>query len=109
MTDLRNFVTQLGMGDARSLLQSGNLVFDSAVRTGAELERFLETEAMDRLSLDVDFVVRTPDEWKSIIRQNPFRKEAERDPKHLVVMFLKAEPDVADLVALQTTFAAAKS
>jgi uncharacterized protein (DUF1697 family) len=102
MTDLRNFVTQLGMGDARSLLQSGNLVFDSAVRTGAELERFLETEAMDRLSLDVDFVVRTPDEWKSIIRQNPFRKEAERDPKHLVVMFLKAEPDVADLVALQT-------
>jgi uncharacterized protein (DUF1697 family) len=101
MTDLRNFVTQLGMEDARSLLQSGNLVFDSKVRTGAELERFLETEAMDRLSLEVDFVVRTPDEWKSIIRQNPFRKEAERDPKHLVVMFLKAEPDVADLVALQ--------
>jgi uncharacterized protein (DUF1697 family) len=49
----------------------------------------------------VDFIVRTPDEWKSIIRQNPFRKEAERDPGHLVVMFLKAEPDVQDMVALQ--------
>jgi uncharacterized protein (DUF1697 family) len=101
MTDLRNFLTALGMENVRSLLQSGNLVFDSKVRTGSELERFLETEAMDRLSLEADFVVRTPDEWKSIIRQNPFRKEAEKDPGHLVVMFLKSEPDVADLVALQ--------
>jgi uncharacterized protein (DUF1697 family) len=101
MTDLRNFLTELGLGDARSLLQSGNLVFESKVRTGAELERFLETEAHDRLSLEVDFIVRTPDEWKAVIRQNPFRKEAERDPGRLVVMFLKAEPDVADMVALQ--------
>ena len=101
MTDLRNFLTELGFEEARSLIQSGNLVFDSRVRTGAELERFLESEAHDRLSLEADFIVRTPDEWKSVIRQNPFRKEAERDPKHLVVMFLKSEPDVKDLVALQ--------
>ena len=101
MTDLRSFLTELGFDDARSLLQSGNLVFNSNVRTGAELERFLESEAHDRLSLDVDFIVRTPDEWKSVIRQNPFRKEAERDPGHLVVMFLKGTPDVEDIVALQ--------
>jgi len=101
MTDLRTFLAALGLEDARSLLQSGNLVFTSRVRTGAELERFLESEAHDRLSLEADFIVRTPDEWKSVIRQNPFRKEAERDPKHLVVMFLKDEPDVKDLVALQ--------
>jgi uncharacterized protein (DUF1697 family) len=101
MTDLRNFLTELGFDDARSLLQSGNLVFNSKVRTGAELERFLESEAHDRLSLEVDFIVRTPDEWKSVIRQNPFRKEAERDPGHLVVMFLKGVPEVEDMVALE--------
>lgn len=101
MTDLRNFLTALGMENVRSLLQSGNLVFESKVRTGSELERFLESEALDRMSLEADFIVRTPEEWKTIIRQNPFRKEAEKDPGHLVVMFLKAEPDVADIVALQ--------
>jgi uncharacterized protein (DUF1697 family) len=101
MTDLRNFLTALGMENVRSLLQSGNLVFDSKVRTGSELERFLESEALDRLSLEADFIVRTPDEWKTIIRQNPFRKEAEKDPGHLVVMFLKAEPDASDIAALQ--------
>lgn len=101
MTDLRNFITELGLQDANSFLQSGNLIFTSKVRTGAELERFLESEAADRLSLEVDFYVRTPEEWKTIIRQNPFRKEAERDPGHLVVLFLKTAPDAEDVAALQ--------
>ena len=101
MTDLRNFITQVGLQDARSLLQSGNLIFTSKVRTGAELERFLESEAADRLSLEVDFFVRTPEEWKAVIRQNPFRKEAERDPGHLIALFLKNAPDPEDVAALQ--------
>jgi uncharacterized protein (DUF1697 family) len=101
MTDLRNFLTQLGLEDARSLLQSGNLVFTSKVRTGAELERFLETEAMDRLSLEVDVFVRTPTEWKALIRQNPFRKEAEREPGYLIATFLKREAEAEDVAALQ--------
>jgi len=101
MTDLRNFIAQLGLQDCRSLLQSGNLIVTSSVRTGDELERFLASEAADRLSLDVDFFVRTPEEWKSIIRQNPFRKEAERDPGHLIALFLKKVPDAKDIAALQ--------
>ena len=101
MTDLRKFIVDVGLQDARSLLQSGNLIFTSKVRTGAELERYLESEAADRLSLEVDFFVRTPEEWKAVIRQNPFRKEAERDPGHLIVLFLKSAPDAEDVVALQ--------
>ena len=101
MTDLRNFLAQLGFDDVRSLLQSGNLVFNSRARTGAELERFLEAESMKRFALEIDFFVRAPEEWKSIIRQNPFRKEAELDPAHLVVMLLKSPPRAEDVAALQ--------
>src|SRR4051812_49670253 len=60
MTDLRNFLTQLGLEEPRSLLQSGNLVFTSKVRTGSELERVLEAEALDRPSLEGDVFLRTP-------------------------------------------------
>lgn len=101
MTDLRNFLTQLGFDDVRSVLQSGNLVFISRARTGAELERFLEAEAVKRFSMEIDFFVRAPEEWKSIIRQNPFRKEAELDPGRLVVMLLKSPPRAEDVTALQ--------
>ena len=101
MTDLRNFLTQLGFYDVRSLLQSGNLVFDSRARIGAELERFLEAETLKRFAFEIDFFVRAPEEWKSMIRQNPFRKEAELDPAHLVVMLLKSPPRTEDVAALQ--------
>jgi uncharacterized protein (DUF1697 family) len=101
MTDLRNFLTQLGFDDVRSLLQSGNLVFSSKVRTGAELERFLETEAVKRFGIEIDFFVRSPEEWKAIIRQNPFRKEAELDPGRLLVLLFKSAPEIEDVATLQ--------
>jgi uncharacterized protein (DUF1697 family) len=101
MTDLRNFLTQLGFDEVRSLLQSGNLVFDSKTRTGAELERFLEAEALKRFAIEIDIFVRTPEEWKAIIRQNPFRKEAELDPGHLILLVLKSPPSAEDVAALQ--------
>jgi uncharacterized protein (DUF1697 family) len=101
MTNLRNFLTELGFENVRSVLQSGNLVFESRSRFGAELERFLEMEAVKRLALESDFHVRTVEEWKGVIRQNPFRKEAERDPKHLVVLFLKNAPPAKSVTALQ--------
>lgn len=101
MTDLRNFLAQLGFEDVRSLLQSGNLVFQSRTRTGAELERFLEAESVKRFALEIDFFVRTPDEWKSVIRQNPFRKEGELDPAHLLVLLLKSAPSTERVAALQ--------
>jgi uncharacterized protein (DUF1697 family) len=101
MSDLRDLLTQLGFMDARSLLQSGNLIFRSDARAGVNLERLLEAEAEKRLGLRTDFVVRTAEEWKAIVARNPFRDEAERDPAHLLVMFLKDAPDVKNVEALQ--------
>jgi uncharacterized protein (DUF1697 family) len=47
--------------------------------------------------------VRTAEELKAIVVHNPFRDEAERDPAHLVVMFLKSVPIVKDVEALQVS------
>ncbi|OLC67938.1 MAG: hypothetical protein AUH78_27355 [Gemmatimonadetes bacterium 13_1_40CM_4_69_8] len=101
MADLRQLLTHLGFADARSLRQSGNLVFRSKARSGAQLERLLEAEAKKRLSLEADCFVRTAQEWKAIVAHNPFPTEAERDPGHLVVMFLKQAPARKDVAALQ--------
>jgi uncharacterized protein (DUF1697 family) len=101
MADLRDFLTKLGFEDVQSLLQSGNLVFQSDRRSTAQLERVLETEAAQRLGLQTDFFVRTTTEWKALIDANPFPKEAKRDPGHLVVMFLKDAPDPKDVKTLQ--------
>jgi uncharacterized protein (DUF1697 family) len=93
MADLRDFFTKVGLGEPRTLLQTGNVVFRSSKRTGAGLERFLETEADKRLHLQTDFFVRTVPDWAAVIARNPFPNEAKADPAHLVVMFLKDAPD----------------
>jgi uncharacterized protein (DUF1697 family) len=80
MSDLRDLLTKLGFPGARSLLQSGNLVFRSDTRTDADLERLLETEAEKRLDLHTDFLLRTVRELKAVVAHNPFRDEAENDP-----------------------------
>ncbi|HEV2750911.1 MAG TPA: DUF1697 domain-containing protein [Gemmatimonadales bacterium] len=101
MADLRDLLTRLGFGEVQSLLQTGNLVFQSDGRAGAELERLLEAEARKRLRLETDFIVRSGREWQAVIARNPFPKQAEGDPAHLLVLFLKDAPDVKSVKALQ--------
>jgi uncharacterized protein (DUF1697 family) len=105
MSDLRDLLTELGFADARSLLQSGNLVFRSDARSAAGLERMLELEAGKRLGLQAEFLIRTAKEWKEVVARNPFRKEAERDPGHLLVMFLKSATNLKDVKAVQAAIA----
>jgi uncharacterized protein (DUF1697 family) len=101
MGDLLDLLAGLGMRDGRTLLQSGNLVFRSPAIPAPRLERLLEEAAERRLGLKTDFFVRTVAEWKTIIVGVAFREEAERDPAHLLVMFLKRAPDRAAVTALQ--------
>ena len=101
MADLRALVTRLGFGDVQSVLQTGNLVFKSDGRTGAQLEGLLEAEAKKRLGLETAFFVRTSREWRTTVTRNPFPKEAKSDPAHLLVMFLKDAPDDESVEALQ--------
>ena len=101
MSDLRALLKQLGFVDPQSLLQTGNLVFRSNARTSGSLERLLKAQAEKRLTLKTDFFVRSAKEWKATVTRNPFREAAERDPSHLVVMFLKDAPATKDVKALQ--------
>jgi uncharacterized protein (DUF1697 family) len=101
MAELRDLLLTLGFLDVRSLLQSGNLVFRSNARTGTDLESFLEQEAAKRLGLHTDFMVRTEEEWKRIVADNPFPEEAKRDPGRFVVTFLKRAPSAKEVEALQ--------
>jgi uncharacterized protein (DUF1697 family) len=103
MSDLRDLLGALGFAGARSLLQSGNLVLWSDRLTGAPLEHLLEVETAKRLGMSVDYLVRTAEEWETIVARNPFPDEAERDPSHLLVMFLKTAPQAADVEGLQAS------
>ena len=101
MSDLRDLAARLGHGEARTLLASGNLLFENRARPTAALERELEAAARKRLGLETEFFVRTADEWRAIVEANPFPKEARKDPARLVLMCLKGTPGTKEFAALQ--------
>src|SRR5262245_16384576 len=101
MADLRDLFTRMGFADVRSLLQTGNVVFRSDSGRGTSLETRLEAEGAKRLGLRTDFFVRSAKDWNAVVAGNPFRKEAERDPGHLLVVVLKDAPQAARVKALQ--------
>lgn len=101
MADLKALLARLGMKNPQSLLQSGNLVFESPAGPTAPLEQLLESGAAKRLGLDTPIYVRTAAEWQQAIADNPFPKEAKRDPGHMVLMALRDAPPPAAVKALQ--------
>jgi uncharacterized protein (DUF1697 family) len=91
MNDLRDFALGLGLENPRTLLQSGNLVFDTK-SSAPSLEKKLETATSDHFGVETKYFLRSAAQWSSVVKQNPFSDEAESDPGHLVVMFLRDAP-----------------
>ena len=100
--DLRAMAAGLGLEEARTLLQSGNLVFRSA-RTGAELEAQIEQAFAAHFGFASDVLIRTGPQWRAVIAANPHAEMAKRDPSHLVVFALKAAPAPDAVAALQAS------
>lgn len=100
MSELRELFAKLGLASARTLLQSGNVVFESEPKPAPELQSLLEAATRKRFGHDVDYVIRSAREWESGIADNPFPAEAKRDPGRLIVVFMKQAPKVGDVKAL---------
>jgi uncharacterized protein (DUF1697 family) len=101
MAALRAWLEGLGFAEPRTLLQSGNAVFRGAGQGGPRLERRLELEAAKRLGLQTEFFLRDAKAWREVVARNPFAAEADRDPAHLLVVFLKQAPAPARVAALR--------
>lgn len=79
MEDLRTMVESLGFQNVRTLLQSGNVLFDAKKKPdAAALEKVIGTAVL----------LRSTPEIQAVIDANPFPEEAEKDPGRLLVVFL---------------------
>ena len=107
MAALREVATGVGLTNAQTLLQSGNLLFTSAAKA-PELERLLAGAVAAELGVRTEFFVRSVSEWRQLIAANPFPREAKGDPGHLLVVFLKQAPRRPQLDALRSAIVGAE-
>ncbi|MEA2166262.1 MAG: hypothetical protein QOK37_4389 [Thermoanaerobaculia bacterium] len=90
MESLKKLCLSLGLLDASTYLQSGNIVFRSDVTDRAVLVRRIEEGIRKATALDVRVILRTTAEMKKLIAANPMSVD-DRNPKALLVAFLNGE------------------
>lgn len=87
MAELRSLAADLGFADARTYLQSGNLILPRAGPDPAAVAIALTEEIRTAFGLEVPVIIRTGAEWTRVIAVNPFPQGAV-DGKKLHVVFL---------------------
>jgi uncharacterized protein (DUF1697 family) len=92
MADLKALCAKLGFKDARTLLQSGNLVLNAPRTTPAALAKKLEAAVLKRFGANTRVIIRTPEELRQIVARNPYPTAARDDPSHLLVTLLTDAP-----------------
>lgn len=88
VAELRAMAEGMGLKTPRTLLASGNLVVESGVAAGA-LEADVEAAMEKTFGLKVAAMVRTPEQWATLIAANPFPGEAKDHPAKVVAMVMK--------------------
>ncbi len=86
----------LGFEDVRTYIQSGNVVFRTSARGVTPLAGRIETAIEGATGFRPQVILRTADEWRQVIANNPFAGREDIDPAKLLVMFLAAEPAARD-------------
>lgn len=91
MDRLRELCGKIGVKNARTYVQSGNLVFE-ADGNASKWEQALERRLVGETRLPVSVLIRTASEMKKVFASNPFLKEKGIDTKRLAVVFLQEAP-----------------
>ncbi len=87
MKELATICANLGCAKVRTYIQSGNVIFESALAE-KPIKAKLEEAFAKRMGKKVEVAVRTPTELRAILKDNPF---GEAPPARVSVFFL-SEP-----------------
>lgn len=92
MARLRDLFDGAGLGPAGTLLNSGNVVFQTGESDRRSLATSLEKSIEEAFGFRPAVMLRSAGELSRIIERNPFPAMAHDDPSHLIVMLLAEKP-----------------
>lgn len=97
MKDLAELYVELGMESIITYIQSGNVVFQSKLKTASSVSSLIEKGIKDKFGFDVNVTVLEKKELQSIIERNPFLKAKGIDETKLHATILSSIPDKENL------------
>ncbi len=105
MAEWREMLADLGLQNPRTLIATGNAVFECHTADVRALELKLEDAFEKRFGRRVDTIVHPAEFYRALVRENPFPKEAVKDGARVVVRVMReplSDGVAADLSRHQT-------
>lgn len=100
MADLRALYLDLGFRDPRTLLQSGNVIFEADATDMAEVNARIETGILQRCGFEAQVLLWTPAAFRAALADHPFTAEQLERGSHAMIVFLSGAPDERAVAAL---------
>ena len=94
MVELREILTEMGCENVRTLLNTGNVVFETDQTDIQALEAKMESHLANAFNFPIPVMLRTKDAIADLVAQNPFEAIEMHKDIRLYVSFLKDEPTV---------------
>ncbi|MCY3915492.1 MAG: DUF1697 domain-containing protein [Chloroflexi bacterium] len=95
MADLRDMYRGLGLSRVRSILQSGNVLFETAEADLAGIEHELEAAIRAAFGLDIHIILRSSADFDGIFSRQRFSAAQLLAPRKIAVVFLSEAADSA--------------
>ena len=99
MADLRVLFEDLGFGNVRTVLNSGNVVFSAPDSRRGDVLARIQKGLADELGVTAPVILRTGREVAAAVRGNPFAEVA-TNPSHLLVVVPRKRADLSRLQPL---------
>ena len=93
MADLRRAFKAWGFSNIRTLLATGNVLFESDETDTMVLQQTIEVGLTETFGFDVPVIIRTLEEMQALADSDPFRGIEVTPDTRLYITFLAEEPD----------------
>ncbi len=92
MDELARIFTVAGFKNARTYIQSGNVIFDATSGNAVALRQKIERALQDVLGYEVTVILRPLTDIEEIVKRNPFKRVKTNADTVPYVVFLSEEP-----------------
>ena len=92
MSDLKTLFEDLSFTNVRTYIQSGNVLFTSKSNNKKIIRFEIEKKILKSYGYQVQLILKTPDELKFIIKNNPFLKNKNKVSERMYFAFLSEIP-----------------
>lgn len=104
MEILRDMMSEMGYKNISTVLASGNLIFEAKEKLEEELLRKIESKIQETFGFKVDVILRTMNQIKQIVSNDPFMDAEATEDLKLYITFLSKAQGLESKISIDTKY-----